>query len=75
MDSFLAARQWCDDHDCYTDGVVSEEVKYETVINEIASNNQLYFIPNKWGKAVLRVDTDEDGRPIKTFLMQKIAGI
>jgi len=67
MDSFLSARQWCEDHDCYADGVISDEVKYEMVINEIASNNQLYFIPNKWGKAVLRVDTNEDSRPIKTF--------
>lgn len=67
MDSFIAAREWCDEHDCLCDGVISDEVKYETVINEIASNNQLYFIPNKWGKAVLRVDTNEDGRPIKTF--------
>ena len=67
MDSFLKARQWCEDHDCKCDGIVSDEIKYENIINEIASNNQLYFIPNKWGKAVLRVDTNEDGRPIKTL--------
>ena len=67
MDSFLKARQWCEDHDCKCDGIVTDEIKYENIINEIASNNQLYFIPNKWGKAVLRVDTNEDGRPIKTL--------
>lgn len=68
MPSFLKARQWCAEHDCKCDGIVKGEVKYETVINEIASNNQLYFIPNKWGKAVLKVDTNEDGRPIKTLI-------
>lgn len=67
MDSFLTAREWCDEHNCLCDGLVSGEVKYETVINEIANNNQLYFIPNKWGKAVLRVDTNEDSRPIKAL--------
>ena len=67
MDSFLKARKWCEDHNCKCDGIVTDEVKYETIINEIASNNQLYFIPNKWGRAVLRVDTNEDGRPIKTL--------
>lgn len=67
MDSFLKARQWCEEHDCKCDGIISEEIKYEKIINEIASNNQLYFIPNKWGKAVIRVDTNEDNRPIKTM--------
>ena len=67
IDSFLTARQWCEDHNCLCDGIVSEEIKYESIINEIASNNQLYFIPNKWGKAVLRVDTNEDNRPIKAL--------
>lgn len=65
--SFLTARAWCEAHNCLTDGVIADEVKYETIINEIASNNQLYLIPNKWGKTVLRVDTNEDGRHIKTF--------
>lgn len=67
MDSFLKARQWCEEHDCKCDGVISEEIKYESIINEIASNNQLCFMPNKWGKAVIRIDTNEDGRPIKTL--------
>lgn len=67
MASFKKARKWCKDHNCLCDGIVTGEVKYENVINEIANNNQLYFIPNKWGKAVLRVDTNEDGRPIKTL--------
>lgn len=67
MDSFLEAREWCDEHNCLTDGVEGGEARYEMVINEICSNNQLYLIPNKWGKTVLRVDTNEDGRPIKTF--------
>lgn len=67
MASFLKARKWCKDHNCLCDGIVTGEIKYENVINEIANNNQLYFIPNKWGKAVLRVDTNEDGRPIKTL--------
>lgn len=67
MPSFLKARKWCEDHNCLCDGIVSDELKYESIINEIASNNQLYFIPNKWGKAVIRVDTNEDGRPIKTL--------
>jgi hypothetical protein len=67
MPSFLKARQWCEEHDCKCDGVVNEEVKYETVLNEIATNNQLYVIPNKWGKVVIRVDTNEDNRPIKTL--------
>lgn len=66
--SFKKAREWCEAHGCKCDGIVTGEIKYETVINEIASNNQLYFIPNKWGKAVLRVDTNEDGRPIKTLI-------
>lgn len=67
MQSFLKARQWCAEHDCKCDGIVSDEQKYMTVIDEICNNNQLYFIPNKWGKCVLRVDTNEDGRPIKTL--------
>lgn len=67
MDSFLKARKWCEDHDCKCDGIISEEIKYESIINEIASNNQLCFMPNKWGKAVLKVDTNEDGRPIKSL--------
>lgn len=68
MPSFLTARTWCDEHHCLTDGVEGGEVKYETVINEICNNNQLYLIPNRWGKTVLRVDTNEDERPIRTFL-------
>lgn len=67
MPSFLKARTWCDEHNCLCDGVVSDEIKYENIINDICDNNQLFFIPNKWGKAVLRVDTNEDGRPIKSF--------
>lgn len=67
MPSFLKARTWCDEHNCLCDGVVSDEIKYENIINDICDNNQLFFIPNKWGKAVLRVDTNEDNRPIKSF--------
>lgn len=67
MASFLKAREWCDEHGCLCDGIISDEVKYETIIDEICNNNQLYFIPNKWGKVVIRVDTDEDDRPIKTL--------
>lgn len=67
IDSFRSARAWCEEHNCLCDGVISDEIKYETIIDEIANNNQLYFIPNKWGKAVLRVDTNEDMRPIKSF--------
>lgn len=67
MPSFLKARKWCKDHNCLCDGIVSDEIKYENILNEICNNNQLYFIPNKWGKAVLKVDTNEDGRPIKTL--------
>lgn len=67
MPSFLKARQWCEEHNCKCDGIVNEEVKYETILDEIATNNQLYIIPNKWGKVVIRVDTNEDGRPIKTL--------
>jgi len=67
LDSFLTARRWCEDHNCLCDGLVTGEIKYENIINEIASNNQLYFIPNKWGKVVLKVDTNEDGRPIKAL--------
>ncbi len=43
MPSFLVARAWCEEHNCLTDGVEGDEVKYETVINEICSNNQLYL--------------------------------
>lgn len=64
-DSFRKAYQWCKDHDCLCDGIINEEIKYENVLSEIATNNQLYIIPNKWGKVVVRVDTDEDNRPIK----------
>lgn len=67
MPSFLKARKWCKEHNCLCDGIVSDEVKYENILNEICNNNQLYFIPNKWGKAVLKVDTNEDNRPIKTL--------
>lgn len=67
MPSFLKARQWCEEHNCLCDGIVTGDTKYINVINEIADNNQLCFIPNKWGKATLKVDTNEDGRPIKTL--------
>lgn len=67
MQSFLKARKWCEEHNCLCDGIVSDEIKYENIIDEICNNNQLYFIPNKWGRAVLKVDTNEDGRPIKTL--------
>lgn len=67
MPSFLKARKWCDEHECKTDGIINEEIKYSAVLDEICSNNQLYLIPNKWGKVVLRVDTNEDNRPIKTI--------
>ena len=65
--SFIAARKWCNDHGYLCDGIISSEVRYEVAVDEIASNCQLYLIPNKWGKTVLRIDTNEDGRPIKTF--------
>lgn len=67
MQSFLKARQWCVDHNCLCDGIITSDIKYLAAIDEIASNNQLYFVPNKWGKAMLKVDTNEDGRLIKTL--------
>lgn len=67
MPSFLKAREWCENHNCHCDGIISEEIKYESLLNTICDNNQLYLIPNKWGKTVLRVDTNEDNRPVKTL--------
>lgn len=67
MPSFLKAREWCENHNCHCDGIISEEIKYENLLNTICDNNQLYLIPNKWGKTVLRVDTNEDNRPVKTL--------
>ena len=67
MNSFLKAREWCVNHNCLCDGVITSETKYSAAIDEICNNNQLYFIPNKWGKVVLKVDTNEDNRPIKTL--------